>query len=268
MRPGEAAVVVPVYRPTLDEHEALSLRQCVDVLGSHPLVLAAPRSLDIGAYPLRTAEVDQVLRFDDSCFTGRDAYNRLLLAPVFYDSLRRFRYILIHQLDAFAFSDELCSWCDRGYDYVGAPWLEAWPERVFRSIMSSGGRLARTMKRGLCCAHGRNIRVGNGGFSLRKVSSFRRVARLARPVAAAWTRNEDVFWAMWAPNFTPGFCVPSMDEAMAFCVETAPRAAFASLGARLPFGCHAWTRHDPEFMQPFIDSARGGVLTPRGCPRP
>jgi hypothetical protein len=256
MRPGEAAVVVPVYRGTLDEQEILSLRQCVDVLGEHPLVLLGPRDLDLGAYPLDPEEIDQVLRFDGDWFASRDSYSRLMLQPDLYDALRRFRYVLIHQLDAFVFSDELCAWCDRGYDYIGAPWLDAWPERVFDRLMARGGRLARVLKRGLAGAGGGRIRVGNGGFSLRRVNTFRRVARLARPVIATWTRNEDVFWAMWASNFVPGFRVAMPGEAMAFAVETDPRFAFKSLQGRLPFGCHAWMKHDPAFMRPFVESAR------------
>ena len=31
--------------------------------------------------------------------------------------------MLIYQLDAFVFQDDLAYWCQQNYDYIGAPWL-------------------------------------------------------------------------------------------------------------------------------------------------
>ena len=31
--------------------------------------------------------------------------------------------MLIYQLDAYVFKDELLNWANKGYDYIGAPWL-------------------------------------------------------------------------------------------------------------------------------------------------
>jgi len=44
-----------------------------------------------------------------------------MMSPAFYDAFKAFDYILIYQLDAFVFRDELEYFCSLGYDYIGAP---------------------------------------------------------------------------------------------------------------------------------------------------
>ena len=64
--------------------------------------------------------------------------------------------MLFHELDAFVFRDELEAWCDAGYDYIGAPWFEHFTRSTGQSAV---------------------LGVGNGGFSLRRVSAALRVLR-------------------------------------------------------------------------------------------
>jgi hypothetical protein len=135
------------------------------------------------------------------------------------------------------FSDELGTWCERGYDYVGAPWTRRTPagEPYFTG-------------------------VGNGGLSLRRVGSCRRVlanrgrSRLRK--AADLARNpwpyEDKFWSLEAPRLEPSFRIPSPEVAVAFAFETEPRFCFEANGRRLPFGCHRWMTYDPEFWRPHL----------------
>jgi hypothetical protein len=61
--------------------------------------------------------------FPKRYFENIEGYNELLLSASFYERFLDTKYILIYQLDAFFFKDELQEWCDRGYDYIGAPWI-------------------------------------------------------------------------------------------------------------------------------------------------
>jgi hypothetical protein len=45
------------------------------------------------------------------------------LSEEFYQAFTDFEFMLIYQLDAFVFRDELADWCRSGYEYIGAPWL-------------------------------------------------------------------------------------------------------------------------------------------------
>ena len=141
------AVVVPGYKRTeFTSDEEISFRHLEHFLGRYDRFLAVPRSLDIERPGF------QIRRFDDSYFGSTMAYNKLMLSPTFYQAFAQYRYVLTYHLDALVFSDRLLEWCAMGWDYVGAPWLPC-----------SDSPWVGTP------------RVGNGGFSLRKVSSFLRV---------------------------------------------------------------------------------------------
>jgi Protein of unknown function (DUF5672) len=172
-------------------------------------------------------------RFAARSFRSTSHYSRLLLSDEFYASFSDYDYVLVHQLDCLLFADELAEWCERGFDYVGAPWTRrnAAREPYFTD-------------------------VGNGGLSLRRVESCRRVlAKQPRRVRDR-LRNpwpfEDKFWSLEAPRLDPTFTIPPAEVAVSFAFETEPRFCFEANGQRLPFGCHGWTRHDPEFWRPHL----------------
>jgi len=79
-----------------------------------------------------------------------------MLNADFYEQHTTWSHMLIFQLDCLLFKDELLHWCNSPWDYIGAPWFR--------------GFLEKNRNAGLWA-------VGNGGFSLRKVSSFLKVLR-------------------------------------------------------------------------------------------
>ena len=63
---------------------------------------------------------------------------------------------------------------------------------------------------------------------------------------------EDKFWSQEAPRLDPGFRIPPPETAVAFAFESEPRFCFEQNGGRLPFGCHKWRAHDPDFWKPYL----------------
>ncbi len=267
---GSVAVVVPAYnRAHFTRDEELSFRHLEHFLGRYDKFLVVPRSLEIERPGY------QIQRFDDSYFGSAIANGKLMLSPAFYESFRKYRYILIYQLDALVFSDQLLEWCATDVDYIGAPWVQ--------------------------CADSPWVgtpRVGNGGLSLRKVSSFlwvlsseqywihpdvywqrvvsgtpwylrgvylprkwfkyiKRFNGVKRQVAQ-WhlrpdgTKNEDHFWSDEAVRYDDQFKVASFDMGLRFAFEVVPRHCFELNNRRLPFGCHAWPRYDRAFWEPYL----------------
>src|SRR5438046_2590995 len=149
------AIVTPMYGLPLTADEQVSLRHLSHYLGQHQRYWLVPKSLRI---PQELLPRTKVIRFADSYFTGLESYNRLMLSPSFYARFRDYEFILIYQLDSLVFSRDLESWCDKGWDYVGAPWFKG-----HRGDTSNG-----------------LWAVGNGGLSLRKVSAFLNVLRTRR----------------------------------------------------------------------------------------
>jgi hypothetical protein len=47
-----------------------------------------------------------------------------MLSIDFYKRFRDYKFILIYQLDAYVFRDELEYWCEQDYDFIGAPLIE------------------------------------------------------------------------------------------------------------------------------------------------
>ena len=241
-----AVVVIPCYRSVLDPDEQLSIRQCLEVLGHHDLCVVAPEGLDL---PGLLADLP-CERFPAGCFADIGAYNRLLLGPEFYVRFARHEYLLIHQLDAYVFRDELDEWCGRGVDYVGAPWPddEFLRKRKWRSAFPLHLRppmLARCIR---CC----DFRVGNGGFSLRRIPAFLAVLDRHAVAARDWPTNEDVFWSLAAPVYDRKFRIPPEREAMRFAVERDPARYLRRMAGRLPFGCHAWRKHGFVIWKPHL----------------
>jgi hypothetical protein len=238
------AIVIPVYKSALSENEMKAIKQCVSVFKAREIVLVAPENLDLKRYMEYKSDF-KVKRFDDHFFKNIDGYNKLLLSNHFYKQFSEYNYILIHQLDAYVFKDELDAWCKKGYDYIGSPILEdsfvnAWLKHLKRRNLM--------IKLGII----KNENVGNGGFSLRKVSSFIFNSSFFKNEIGRWTLNEDLFWSFRIPVVNPFFRIPDEKIAVQFSFEKNPSYCYGLNKNKLPFGCHAWDKYDPEFWRPYI----------------
>ena len=240
------AVVVPTHRRPADGDEQLSLKHLNRHLGRYEKFLAVPNRLRVDWPGF------QPVRFGDQHFGTPPGPNRLLLSEAFYQTFSAYQYILIYHLDALVFSDRLVEWCERGYDYIGAPWFKT-PRTRF---LYDGPE-----------------RAGNGGFSLRRIDAFLKVIRAAKTFRDRWQTprdepplairntlekgnftNEDVFWSFHASGFYPEFYIPPVDVAVSFAFECDPRYCFERNHHQIPFGCHAWALHDRPFWEPYLDS--------------
>lgn len=251
-------VVVPVYTTALNEYEKISLDRLYSVLGRYPIVVVKPRSLDISELQSRYPKLSEE-SFDDGYFRSVGDYNRLMLSAGFYERFSDCRYILICQLDAYVFRDELAGWCEAGYDYIGAPWLV---RPVYRFPLL---RLTSFIKKQYCSLLNKpngqvtNFKVGNGGFSLRRVESHLKAVRALGPVIERYLSvrhhvfNEDVFFAVEVNRQGMGFAYPDYMEALRFGFDKYPALCYKLNGNRLPFGCHSWyKRKMKSFWFPVI----------------
>lgn len=264
-------VVIPVYKSTLTVYEAIALKQCMRVLGHYPVIIAKPHALDVSALTDQYPTL-RVHSFDDHFFTDVQAYNRLMLSSVFYEAFAAFEYMLIHQLDAFVFRDELADWCRRGYDYIGAPWLRdreftGWRDEQWFTIKKQIALWFNLKKedkvtpREITSLNG----VGNGGLSLRRIPALLRWLRFFNRKIANYERltlhqyNEDVFWGVEVNRYVPLLRIPNFRTALQFAVEFHPERAITVYNqGHLPFGCHAWNIHGTDYWRPIF--ARYGYL--------
>lgn len=115
-------IVVPVYREQPVGYEQISIGRLKRVCLSREIVFVMPENLngDTWTKIIPTARIE---RFDPLYFRDIAGYNRLMMSKEFYSRFISNEYILIYQLDAYLFEDKLDEWFNKGYDYVGAPWL-------------------------------------------------------------------------------------------------------------------------------------------------
>ena len=146
----DVLVIIPIYSSTPSKEELASFKQCVKILGGHPICIISYNGLNLNEYLKYTKNV-HIKYFSLHFFESIDTYSDLLRNHVFYLSFKEYKYILIYQLDAWVFKDELLKWCNKGYDYIGAPWFEHY------GCHKEGDKLWK---------------VGNGGLSLRRTKRF------------------------------------------------------------------------------------------------
>ncbi|WP_461129091.1 DUF5672 family protein [Spirosoma aerophilum] len=206
----------------------------------------------------------KVRTFDDSYFYDIQGYNRLMLSEEFYQAFADQEFLLIHQLDAFVFQDDLAYWCQQNYDYIGAPWLR---DRDFRGWFDEldftiRQRIATWLDlkkkdgitpREIIYLNG----VGNGGLTLRRVSAMLRCLKRFRNKIVEYESksmhqyHEDAFWGIEVNRYWPHLRIPSYRKALHFSIEFYPQWAVTHYnGGKLPFGCHAWNIHGTDYWRP------------------
>lgn len=263
------AIMVPLSnRAELTADEQISLRHLRHFLGHFDKYAIAPPGLEVDLPDFT------ILRFDARYFGSAQNHKRLLFSPHLYEAFRGYEFLLTYHLDALVFSDQLLAWCDRGFDFIGPPWIKH-PDAPYAGMTQIEGR------------------VGNGGFSLKNVSSFLNVLRsprravepqvywrqaqaqshnlraLAKGVSeylllhfsrynnaqwevARWRKNEELFWDRRARHYYPPFRIATAEEALPFGFEAVPEYCFELNGRRLPFGCHAWPKFGRAFWESYL----------------
>ncbi|SDG76416.1 DUF5672 family protein [Psychroflexus sediminis] len=224
-------IIVPVYKDKLTHNEKLVFENLFELYNKNQISIICPKHLHL---PVQLQSLNTE-RFDDYFFSSISGYNRLLLSFEFYKRFEAHRFILIHQLDAYLFSDNLAFWCDQNYDYIGAPWLrdESFLAKLFRSKKVKDREAIFN-------------KVGNGGLSLRKVNSFLNFIQDHKSLIDLNSHHklygiEDVFWSLVAPKYA-SFKIPDVKTAAGFSLDRKPKLGLKLNNFKLPFGCHGFEK--------------------------
>ena len=227
-----AVIGIPIYKDELTSFEKISLQQLNRVMRDWKKVFIAPKSLSF-SYG-KDYDDYEIVRFDDKYFESTSSYSQLLLTEEFYKRFIGYEYLLIYQLDAFAFSDRLNEFCALGYDYIGAP--------------AKNGNWSK-------------YHVGNGGFSLRKIKKCLSVlsnksAIIYKMISQCQPKDwgEDDFFAFCGWSKDIDFKVPSPKLAAKFSAQTDYAHGLRDISSRgMPFGCHYWPTVNYHFWKPYIE---------------
>lgn len=228
------AVLIPIYKTEMSDSELLSFNQGIKVLSKYPIIIVKPESLNINDILAQNPGIT-TQSFDNKYFETIAGYNQLLTSLHFYETFFEYEFILIYQLDALVFGDELEAWCVKGFDYVGAP-----------KVPTSNTVFA--FKKPLL----------NGGLSLRKVKSCHRLVKFYNKFLGQWPGNEDMLFSLHSTRLLPFrvlMRLPHWTQALQFAFEQNPELCFKLNHDRLPFGSHAWEKYNVDFWKkeiPFL----------------
>lgn len=161
MKKNKFCIVIPIYKKELDCTENLSLDRLIKQIEGkkYKVYLVKPESLDCTNYHKlinNRIKVENIC-FNDDYFKDIHGYSQLCLNYEFYNKFSSFEYIYIYQLDCYLLNDNLEFWTQFDYDYIGGP------------ILSTGAGWDTLDKK----TNKWEPKVGNGGFSLRKISTFK-----------------------------------------------------------------------------------------------
>lgn len=218
------AIVIPVYRK-LNAYEKFSYSVLKSVIKDKDIYIVCSNDLDI--------ELEENKQyFDNSYFKSSTDYSRLCKSYEFYDRFSEYKYILIYQLDCLIFKDEIDYWCDKNYDYIGAPIISNNAGWSFVPI------------------------IGNGGFSLRKVEYFKSITDINGDFRKKYDailethikkdkyeEFEDLYFCEFV-NSNWLFDVPTIEESLQFSIDMNPDIVFDN-NRGLPMGCHAFCKNIP-----------------------
>lgn len=258
-----AVIVIPIYNKyqSSNTSELKLFEKIKTVFTNREVFITLPKSLEKN---WKKNSEFKTISFNDAYFKDKLSYSKLLCRKQFYESFSDYDYIQIIQTDCWVFEDKLDYFINLNFDYIGAPWLEGafdgYPEE----------KLWKT---------------GNGGFSLRRVSTFISILEqiensqkgkmpvfkteqksLKSIIKNFGIRNnlkhytkeppgEDIFWCIYVSKIFKPFEFKIADPITAahYAFEVFPRYLFEKItNGKLPMGSHNWKNNNPEFWSKYI----------------
>lgn len=239
-------VVIPAYKTSFNHDEEMCVKKYAEVLCDEELYFIVPESLDLSYYSKTFPEV-KTKTYEDKYFKGILGYNKLMLSRDFYNSLSNYEYMLIAQPDAVIWREEnmLSHFMDLGFDYYGAPWIPA--RRIWEWAKVPG----KNGKGKMVCLkkEGNGIEMGNGGFSLRRVSQCEKLIKQYGWRKCYWyiKRNEDIFFGVFGRFSKCDFKLCDTVTGLRFAGEYGLKDLVEK--GETPFGVHGWSKEFASFEE-------------------
>jgi hypothetical protein len=238
--------VIPAYKTVPAPSEALALAQ-LKRLSVENITLVCPNYLDVSAYLALVSDL-HVVRLPEEHFINVQSYNALMLQPWFYELFTNdYKWIFVHQLDAFLLTNQIQKFCELGYDYFGAPWLTGFPQYRF------------LLNRWPIKINHKRFQVGNGGLSLRHLEKTVDLLQRKQDHVSKTFFMEDAFFGYWG-SIDRSFHACPTEIAATFSLESHPEH-WVKLINKLPMGFHGYEVWSQDFYKPVLESAYAEIIT-------
>lgn len=267
----DVIIAIPLYSDKPCANDLASLFCCAKILNKYDLCFFTHKNLDFSAYE-QIFEVKKDCRieyFEKERFKSVLAYSELCLSPELYDKFKDYKYMFLYQTDGWVFKDELEDWCNRGYDYIGAPWFEGFdnplPEGKFIVPSGNGGvslrntekflQITRTLKNhenDKLKSFAECLKNDRTGFHKYYKAMKLYISKNNTVKYAVKNIFEDFFIVNYFQKYDNSFKIAPPEIAMKFSFEALPEQLYELNNRTLPFACHAHERYGKEFYKEFI----------------
>jgi hypothetical protein len=263
---SNVCVVIPVHNSFPSEAELISFKQCFNVLCDFDIVVLTSATVDLCVYKkVRKFETKIV---PSTWISSIENYNKMKIDIEFYRIFSDYEFLLTYELDAFVFENQLNNWLFKGYDYIGAPFVELIEGKLVLISVGNSGFSLRNIQACLnCLSQLRNVRntaslvAKYRGHKLVKFlayfekyfpNRFFSKIRIISALLPGICVHEDIFWTKYIPRLFPNYKVAPLHESLGFSFERHPELCFEKNDFKLPFGCHAWQRYGYNFWKQWI----------------
>ena len=258
-------IVIPIYKESPSTSERKSFEQVLKILDKYDIVIITHKKLTLDCYyeiVHRYKKDVHIEYFEKAFFTSIQGYNSLCLSTKFYNRFKNYEYMLIYQLDAWIFKDELEYWCKKGYDYLGAP---VYINNIFLGVGNGGLSLRRNQYclnilerkhkkmpffkpsafiKLYCSKYKFNIKTYLYFYFKIIIRSLGFHNNLKYFISGDNINEDYIFGILANDSWGIKANIPSLEEAARFSFESHPSDLYKKLGNRLPFGCHAFYKWD------------------------
>ena len=198
-------ILTPAYKSQISTEEIQRLAISLAKNSEFQHAFLCPDKMNMSNYTSVFKESD-IYRFADSYFDSTETYNRMMKSIELYKLFPEYSHNLILQLDAILIATVPFGQMSE-YDYIGSVWPEGYRGIVLgKNIFLHSGRFFRR--------YTRSIYVGNGGLSLRKISSHIQLLERLKSKKMIFPQSnlhEDVFFGFFFDKF--GYKIPTKHSA-------------------------------------------------------
>ena len=202
---NKCCVVIISHKEKLEGNDEKSFLRALKIFGKNRHIkVLIPDNINSNYYE-KYKDTVKIIRVKNKWLSSSKEYNAMCCNKEFWNLFDYYEYVLIYQTDCWIYEDRVDEFINMGFDWYGAPWPH------------------------------HNDTVGNGGFSLRKVSKMIEIT----------TKYEFKWDSLWGAEDT-WFCQNHKDElnicdlntACNFSIESITKKYFA-MAKTYPMGVHS-----------------------------
>jgi len=227
----DVCIVIPIYKDNINnkliEDEKNSIINTIRLMKNYDIYFLCNENLDIIYYKKLKSCSQPNIFFKHYNFYDLGQYSDMCLKNDFYELFNEYEYILLCQSDAWVFRDELLYWCNKGYDYIGAPYLSECDEMIEKYLETNYNDIPEYLH-------------FNGGFSLRNIKTFCNITKNYEKLIKKCKTAEDVFISRSLNTYLK---MPTIKDAGLFSMEQhiLKDIYHKYFGDTIPFGCHSYS---------------------------